>query len=154
MSTPPSLPPVLSADSSLAELRAFFAKDRYAVGLTGARIIEAKVDRVICELAITEQHLNAMGAVMGGAIFTLADFALAIISNLGQAPTVSVSSTIEYLNAPRGSVLRAQARVDKSGGSLGYYTVDIHDEVGTHVARFVATCFRRRGPHFNQAESI
>ena len=34
---------------------------------------------------------------MGGAIFTLADFALALASNIGMPPSVSVSSAIDYM---------------------------------------------------------
>ncbi|MDR2197110.1 MAG: PaaI family thioesterase [Coriobacteriales bacterium] len=135
-----------SADTSLPELQAFFAQDRYACGLTGVRLVEARRGHVLCELDVEEKHLNAMNAVMGGALFTLADFALAVVSNLGEMPTVSVSSTIEYLNAARGKKLTARASVDKTGRNLGYYTVDIHDELGTHVARFVATCYRQSQP--------
>jgi acyl-CoA thioesterase len=80
---------------------------------------------------------------MGGAIFTLADFALAVACNVGEKPTMSVQSSIEYYNVARGARLIATAEADKSGRSLGFYTVDITDDVGTKVARMTATCFRR-----------
>ena len=51
-----------------------------------------------------------MGNVMGGAIFTLADFALAIACNIGEDPTVAVNNTIEYLNSTKGSTLIATQR--------------------------------------------
>ena len=64
--------------------------------------MEGSRDHAVCELDIKDHHRNALGNVMGGAIFTLADFALAIASNTGENPSVSVSSTIEYLSASNG----------------------------------------------------
>ena len=79
---------------------------------------------------------------MGGAIFTLADYALAIACNIGEEPTVSASNTIEYMHAPKGTRLIATASTDRSGRSLGFYTVDVKDDLGTPVAKMTATCFR------------
>jgi acyl-CoA thioesterase len=94
-------------------------------------------------MEITEQHLNAQGNPMGGAIFTLADFCLAIISNVGEEPTASVGSTIEYLSVAKGKTLRAEGRVVKSGRSLGFYAIDIWDNLDNHVAHMIATGHRR-----------
>ena len=80
---------------------------------------------------------------MGGAIFTLADFALAIACNMGEQPTVAVSNAIEFINAPKGCKLIATCEVDKSGRSLGFYTVTVEDDLGVLVAKMTATCFRR-----------
>ena len=79
---------------------------------------------------------------MGGAIFTLADFTLAIACNIGEAPTVSISNAIEYLSSSRGTKLIAECNVDKSGRKVGFYTVDIKDDLGKSIARMVATCSR------------
>ena len=84
-----------------------------------------------------------MGNVMGGAIFTLADFALAIACNIGEGPTVAVNNTIEYLNSTKGSTLIATCDADKSGRSLGFYTIEVKDDLDTPVAKMTATCFRR-----------
>jgi len=35
----------------------------------------------ICSLTLEAKHKNALGAVMGGVYFTLADFAFAVASN-------------------------------------------------------------------------
>ena len=87
-------------------------------------------------------HYNAQGGVMGGAIFTLADFCLAIACNVNEQPTVSVSNTIEFLSATKGDKLIAECNVDKSGRKLGFYTVDVSDNTGRKVARMTATCSR------------
>lgn len=134
---------MLSEDSTLEEVQTFFAQDRFASEACGCKVLEAARGHAVCAFVIGQQHLNAMGNVMGGAIFTLADFALAIACNVGEAPTVSVQSSIEYFSAAKGTRLIATADADKSGRSLGFYTVDIADELGTKVARMTATCFRR-----------
>ena len=133
----------IDENTPLDELRAFFAKDLWATDACGCRIVEAARGHAVCEFDITPTHKNARGAVMGGAVFTLADFALAIASNVGEEPTVSVANTIEYMSAAKGERLIATAEADKSGRSLGFYTIDVVDDLGTHVARMTATCFRR-----------
>lgn len=134
---------MLDENLSLEEIQAFFANDLFATQACNCRIVEAAHGHAVTELTIEAHHRNAMGGVMGGAIFTLADYALAVACNVGENPTVSVSNTIEFLSAARGERLTATCEADKSGRSLGFYTVDVRDELGTKVARMTATCFRR-----------
>lgn len=132
----------LEETASLDEVRAFFADDRFATRACKARIVEARRGHAVCEFVIEDIHRNAMGAVMGGAIFTLADFALAIASNIGEAPSVSVSNSIEFVSAAKGEKLIATCDADKSGRKLGFYTVRITDDRGTLIAIMNATCYR------------
>ena len=134
---------MLNKDTSLEEVRAFFREDRFATEACGCRVLEARQGHAVCAFDVTPVHRNAQGNVMGGAIFTLADFALAIACNIGEQPTVSVSNTIEFMSATRGTQLIATGTASKSGRSLGFYTVDVADDLGTPVARMTATCFRR-----------
>ena len=63
----------------LHEVQERFANDRYATE-NGARIeaIDDGYAKVIMDL--DPHHYNAVGGVMGGAIFTAADFAFAVAS--------------------------------------------------------------------------
>ena len=61
----------------LEQIREFFAKDRFATD-NGATIEEVDDGYAKCSLEIQPHHLNAANTVMGGAIFTLADFAFAV----------------------------------------------------------------------------
>lgn len=134
---------MLPENPTLEEVSEFFSGDKFATEAAGCRVVEARRGHAICEMELREDvHYNAMGGVMGGAIFTLADFALAIACNLGEEPTVSVSNTIEFMSAAKGSKLIATCDVDKSGRRLGFYTVDIADDTGRNVARMCATCAR------------
>lgn len=135
--------PWLDKDADIEAIRDAFKDDRYATELCGVQIEEACYRHAVCSMEITEKHLNALGNPMGGAIFTLADFCLAVISNVGEEPTSSVSSTIEYTSTAKGKKLLAQGRVVKSGRNLGFYAIDIYDDLDNHVAHMIATCHRR-----------
>ena len=134
---------MIDENCPIEEVRELFANDHFATEACGCRVVEASRGHAVCEFDIADIHRNAQGAVMGGAIFTLSDFALAIACNIGEEPTVSVASSIQYLASSRGSRLIATCEVDRSGRSLGYYTIDVRDDLGVHVARMTATCYRR-----------
>ncbi len=134
---------MLDENCPIEEVRTLFGNDRFATEACGCRVVEAERGHAVCAFDIDGVHLNAQGNVMGGAIFTLADFALAIACNMGEEPTVAVSNTIEFLSTAKGSTLIATCDADKSGRSLGFYTVEVVDDLGTPVAKMTATCFRR-----------
>ncbi|MDR0499816.1 MAG: PaaI family thioesterase [Coriobacteriales bacterium] len=132
----------LPRHANMQQVHAAFMQDRFATSI-GCRIDDACYGRAVCSLQLEPRHQNGMGKIMGGAIFTLADYALAVCSNLGENPTISISNTIDYLASPKGTSLIATCSVVKSGQSVGFYTVDIVDNLGTNVAKMNAKCFRR-----------
>ena len=134
---------MLDENCPIEEVRELFGNDRFATEACGCRVLEASRGHAVCEFDVTERHLNAQCAVMGGAIFTLADFALAIACNIGEEPTVAVTNTIEYMNTVKGKKLIATCEIDKSGRNLGFYTANVTDELGTPVAKMTAIGFRR-----------
>ena len=134
---------MLGEDCTIEEVRELFGNDRFATEACGCQVVEARRGHAVCAFDIADTHLNAQGHVMGGAIFTLADFALAIACNIGENPTVAVCNSIEYFSATKGSRLIATCDVDKSGRSLGFYTVLVTDDLGKPIAKMTATCHRR-----------
>ena len=122
----------------LDQAREFFAKDRFATECAGAVIEEVGEGRVVCRMEIQPQHCNAYGNPMGGAIFTLADFAFAVASNFQQSPTVSITSQISFLSVAKGN---ATATPIKRGRSTCFYQVDVDDDLGVHVASVSFTGF-------------
>ena len=130
---------------NLEETRKYFANDRYATELTGIIIDEVREDYAKCSMEIYPQHLNANGFVMGGAIFTLADFAFAAASNTEEKNSVSLSSTIEYFRPAKGSVLYAEAVCKKGGRQVGFYEITVTDEEGKKVAQVNTSGFFSAG---------
>ena len=133
---------MLSDDPTLEEIEAVFANDRFATEAAGCRVVSGEHGRAVCSMELADVHRNAMGNVMGGAIFTLADFALAICCNIGEEPTVSVDSSISFFRSTQGAALTATAVCDKPGRHLGFYTVTVEDDLGTQIAKMTATCYR------------
>lgn len=133
---------MLSDDPTLEEIEAVFANDRFATEAAGCRVVSGEHGRAVCSMELADVHRNAMGNVMGGAIFTLADFALAICCNIGEEPTVSVDSSISFFRSTQGAALTATAVCDKPGRHLGFYTVTVDDDLGKQIAKMTATCYR------------
>ena len=132
-----------TAFPTLDETRSYFYGDHFATLQCGAAIDEVAPGRAVCSCTLERHHRNAMGNVMGGAIFTLADFACAVASNeAGRQPSVTVSSSIEFIGGAKGSRLIAVCEADRSGRRLGFYTTRVTDEDGTLVAIVTATCMR------------
>ena len=126
---------------TLDEVREFFSGDKFATG-AGSEITEFEYGRASVRMPITPNHSNGMGNVMGGAIFTLADFALAVASNIDNEPSVAVNNSIQFCSSCKGDVLIAEAYEDKSGHNLGFYTVDVYDNTHRYIAKMTATCYR------------
>lgn len=121
-------------DAALAEAREFFSKDVYASEQTGIKVDEVGKNYAKCSLEIGKQHCNAYGGVMGGVMFTLADFTFAVSSNFRQGHTVSVTSQINFTGMAKGKKLIAESKLIKDGRTVCLYAIDITDELGTKVA--------------------
>jgi acyl-CoA thioesterase len=123
----------------LDRIRKYFAADRFAAN-AGIVIDSVREDRVECSMAITASHMNAGGAVQGGAIFTLADMAFAVHSNLRLACgedvglTVGQSCGISYLKRPKGTRLIAESSRLSKGRHMSVYRVVVRDDLGGPVA--------------------
>ena len=126
----------------LEKIRETFQADRFAAEM-GAEILEAEPGRARCALTLVPGHRNAAGGVMGGGIFTLADFAFAVAANCQRMETVSLTSQITYLNRAKGERLFASAACVKMGKNTCYYTIDVTDDLGNQVAQVTTTGFRR-----------
>lgn len=126
----------------LEQIQKIFANDRFATE-NGAVIEDVNEGYAKCSLEIQQRHLNAAGAVMGGAIFTLADFAFAVASNWNKPLHVSTTSQITYLGAAKGSRLIAEARKVKEGRSTCYYLVEVKDDLGNAVAHVTSSGFSK-----------
>ena len=126
---------------TIDEARAYFAGDRFATG-SGMTLDELDGEHAVTSLVLDERHRNAFGGVMGGAIFTLADFAFAALTNDRERVTVAQQVSINYLSAAKGGRLTARASYRKDGRSSCVVNVDVFDDSGRDVAQFVGTGFK------------
>ena len=127
---------------TIEELTARFRADRFATEAAGIEIREAEPGRALCAMPLRPCHMNANNVPMGGAVFTLADFAYAVASN-GFTDKISVTQhvSITFLSPAKGKELLAEARSLKDGRATCLYEVDVRDELGTYVAHAVVNGF-------------
>lgn len=118
----------------LEEAKAYFKDDRFATETTGI-VIEAVDDGYAkCSMKIQDGHRNAVHQVMGGAIYTLADFVFAVATNTKEQWTVTTVSQISYIGTVKGDTLYGESRCIKDGRRTCFYEIEITDDLGNLVA--------------------
>lgn len=131
--------------TELEKATKLFSKDIFATQTTGIKILEVDDKYAKCSLKIENRHLNATGHVMGGAIFTLADFVFAVSTNFNQDLTVTTVSNISFLSPPKGDTLFAESKLIKDGRSVCFYQINVTDNLDNTVAILTTT-----GTHVNK----
>ena len=121
--------------ASLEEAREFFKNDRFAT-TNGMVIEELGEDYAVTSMTLTEDHRNAVGTVMGGVYFTLADFAFAAAVNQVHNVSVAMDSNITFHQPAKGDHLKATAKVIKTGRRSTYCEVIVEDDTGKRVVTF------------------
>lgn len=138
---------------NLVDIKEYFKNDEYATKTSQIEILDAKENYAKCAVKITNAHLNAAGFVMGGLIFTLADFTFAVAVNRRNKWVVSLSSTINYTNPTKGPKLFAETRCVKDGSTIIVIEVNITDDKGLLIAQVVTNGFKQGVKKVENAKS-
>jgi acyl-CoA thioesterase len=80
------------------EIKEFFKGDNLAKYL-GIELSDVSRGKAVAKMVVNDEHLNGIGTVHGGAIFTLADFAFAVAANSHGRVTVAINVSISYMKA-------------------------------------------------------
>lgn len=121
----------------------FFNMDRFAKE-AGIELIEIGRGYATARLKIEEKHLNAGNTTQGGAIFTLADLALAAAANSHGTLALSLNSSISFFKPSKpGDTLIAEAKERNCGRKTGHYQVEIFNQERELIALFEATVYRK-----------
>ncbi len=112
--------------------------------LLGLSVLEATPARTRVRAPVTDEGLNMHGTAHGGLIFSLADEAFAVISNL-EAQAVAVDTHLSFFRAAKsGDELVAVATPERVGRTLATYRVEVRrGEEGEVLALFTGTVSRR-----------
>jgi acyl-CoA thioesterase len=90
------------------------------------QVVEVGDGTAKVELTAGEQHTNFLGVVHGGAVFSVADAALAAAANSGDETAVASVVTIHLLRACRpGDRLLATADREHRGRRFGLYRIAV-----------------------------
>jgi acyl-CoA thioesterase len=125
-----------------SDLIQFIQQDKFAQ-YVGTKLIEVKPGYARVQLEVTENHLNGVGMVQGGAIFALADYAFAAACNSSGMLTVGINVNISYVKSPKGKVLSAIAKEVSSGKKICNVHIDVLDENDDLIAVAQATGYRK-----------
>lgn len=113
----------------------------------GCRIVEMTACRAVAEMTVTRQHLNAGGVCQGGALFTLADLALAAVMNSRGQLTFGVENNIMFMSSAReGDVLRAEAREVADHPKIPTVEARITNQDGRLLCMVTGVAYRKQAP--------
>jgi acyl-CoA thioesterase len=127
------------------DLQRFFAKDRFA-STNGVELVELRRGFAKAQMKVEERHLNAVGIVQGGAIFTLADFAFAVACNSAGQIAIAVNTNLSFVKATRSGTLYAEAEEIARSRKLSTCAVRVIDDSGELIAVFQGTAYIKEEP--------
>jgi acyl-CoA thioesterase len=128
----------------MEKIKKALAQDRFALETVGVELMEITPGQAKVKMEIRPKHLNGLGTVQGGALFTLADMALASASNSHGTVAVLVNASIAYFKAVSQGVLYAEAREESLKNKLATYTVRVTDGEQELIALMQATVYRKK----------
>ena len=83
--------------------------DHFAAN-AGCQLTEVDTEHAVAEMVVTNDHLNGGNVCQGGALFTLADLAIAALMNVRGQLTFGINNSIMFVSsAKEGDLLRAEA---------------------------------------------
>ncbi len=135
----------MTAPDPATLVRRLMRRDRWAA-TAGATIEEVREGRARVRMRLRPAHLNGVGVVQGGAVFTLADYAFAIASNSHGTVAVALDVSITFARAARTGTLVAEAVEESLSRRVSVCNVRVTDDAGEVVALFRGTAFRKEDP--------
>jgi acyl-CoA thioesterase len=127
----------------MEHIKKFFKKDKFAQ-FCGIELLEVAPGRARGRMEIKGHHLNGMGSVHGGAIFTLADFIFAAAANSHEIVSVAINANVTYVKAVGAGTLYAEAQENSVNPKISSYTVRVTDENAEPIAIFQGLAYRKK----------
>ena len=120
--------------------------DRFAAN-AGCRVTEMDEHHAVAEMTVTNEHLNAGGVCQGGALFTLADLAMAALMNWQGNLTFGISSNVMFISsAVEGDRLRAEAVPIVDHHKLPAVEVRVTNQEGKLICHLTGMGYRKEVP--------
>lgn len=120
----------------------YFERDRFAAH-NGMVLDQVEPGHAVAKMVVTEEHLNAVNMIQGGAIFTLADFAFAAAANACGQVTVGINAGISYFKVAQGNLLMAEAKEISASKRITCYQVNVFDAGNNLIAQVNLTGYRK-----------
>jgi acyl-CoA thioesterase len=128
---------------SEADLKRCFQRDQFAAR-SNIELLTVGPGHATAKMTLHPHHLNGLGTVHGGAIFTLADFTFAVACNAHGTVAVALEASIVFMKAATTGTLWAEAREKSKNFKVGLYVVEVKDDAGDLVAQFQGVAYRKK----------
>jgi acyl-CoA thioesterase len=125
------------------EINRCFQNDQFARH-ANIELLTAGLGHATAKMKLQAHHLNGLGTVHGGAIFTLADFTFAVAGNSYGNMVVALDVSIVFMKAATTGTLWAEAREISKNFKVGLYMVDVKDDHGDLIAQFQGLAYRKK----------
>ncbi|HLX71322.1 MAG TPA: PaaI family thioesterase [Verrucomicrobiae bacterium] len=119
-----------------------FKNDQFAER-SNIELLSVSPGHATAKMTLHAHHLNAVGTIHGGAIFTLADFTFAVAANSHGTIAVAINANINFIKAANTGTLWAEARETSRNSQIGSYVAEVKDEKGDLVAQFQGLAYRK-----------
>jgi len=120
--------------------------DRFAAN-AGCEITEVDAQHAVAEMKVTADHLNGGNVCQGGALFTLADLAIAALMNSQGQLTFGISNSIIYVSsAKEGDLLRAEAVMIADHHKIPSVEVRVTNQEGKVICHVTGMGYRKPIP--------
>ena len=123
-----------------------FAKEN---GMVITRLEEGASEAV---LTASERHFNGMGIIMGGALFTLSDFAFAAAIHTFGFRAVGMNSSTAFLKPGKGvpgAKFTARAKLVSKTRRTAVFDVNVYDDANRLLTHSIMTGFMTETPLFD-----
>lgn len=136
-----------SGPSARAVADAMFANDS-ASRWMGMEIVDVTTETAVVRMTVGPDMVNGLNVCHGGLIFSLADSAMAFLSNSSNQYTIATNAEIDWINPGRlGAVLTATATLRHQRGRNAITDAVVTDDRGEIVAHFRGRTLRIEGQH-------
>ena len=109
---------------------------------TGIEVLEAHDGMAVGRIVLDERHVNPIGSIHGGCIFTLVDTIAGTAFVSTEKVCTTLSSNIDFLNGAIGSkVLTATATPARIGNHIAVFDVKVTDDRDRFIARASVTFY-------------
>ncbi len=122
----------------------FLRKDNF-ISSIGIKLESATPEKAVATMTVSERHLNAGGVCQGGAIFTLADLAVAATANAAGNLAFTMQADIRYLHtAPLGATLIATSTEVMTSHKVAHYRAEVSvADAEEPIAIVDAICYKK-----------
>jgi acyl-CoA thioesterase len=120
----------------------FLNDDKFALH-AGIELLEVKSGTAKVKMEVKPFHINGVGLVHGGALFTLADFAFAAAANSHEEVAVAINASISYLKGVKAGTLYAEAEEISNSRKISVYSIKIINEHNQLIATFQGMAYKK-----------